>query len=43
MEFNKPEGYKSINNSKSIVINKKSYSDTVKLYFHKLMNSISYK
>jgi hypothetical protein len=43
MEFNKPEGYKSINTSKTRVINKVSYSDIVKLYYNKLINGLSYK
>ena len=42
-EFNKPDGYKSINNSKTIGIKKNSYSDTIKLYYNKLINSITYK
>ena len=33
MEFNKPEGYKSINSGKTIVIGKISYIGTVKRYF----------
>lgn len=43
MKFNKPDGYKSINSSKTLVINKVSYKDTIKQYYYKLINYISYK
>ena len=43
MEFNKTNGYKSINSSKTINNNKDSYIERIKKTIYKLINSINYR